>query len=80
MEIPEGCEEEVLGNLQDLLQMRLRRAREAKDHSHEEALFDAQQNARVVANAENYYRTMFDTFNDCTWEIRDEVCNISQLP
>ena len=61
---PEGCEDEVLKNLRDLLQLRVDKIHKA------ESLFDAQQNARIVANAENYYRvTVFG--GDDSWNVRD---------
>ena len=52
------CEQEVLGQLLELLRHRgelLRRGGIVP----EEALFEAEQNARVVAHAEEYYRTMY---------------------
>jgi erythromycin esterase len=60
-----GCEREVMETLQDLLALRLNGLSDR-----EEALFDAQQNARIVANAENYYRTMIRANEDC-WNVRD---------
>jgi erythromycin esterase len=35
-----------------------------------DALFDVEQNARIVANAENYYRTMIHG-NEDSWNVRD---------
>jgi erythromycin esterase len=61
---PEGCEDEVLNNLRDLLQLRVDKIRQS------ESLFDAQQNARIVANAESYYRAMVLGGED-SWNIRD---------
>lgn len=61
----EGCEEEVLSNLKDLLEKRLQGA--SRDH---EILFDATQNARIVKNAEHYYRSMIHA-DDESWNIRD---------
>ena len=62
---PEGCEEEALEALQKLLNFRL-----SGVQSDEDVLFDAQQNARIVANAENYYRTMIHGDED-SWNVRD---------
>jgi erythromycin esterase len=64
-EFPEGCEKEVNENLQELLRFRLDGMRERK-----EALFDAEQNARVIANAERYYRTMVHA-DESSWNVRD---------
>lgn len=61
---PEGCEDEVLKNLRDLLERRVDRIHQA------ESLFNAQQNARIVANAENYYRAMVLGGED-SWNVRD---------
>lgn len=60
---PLGCEAEAIENLKDLLRLRT-----SSDDS--EALFDAQQNARVIRNAESYYRSMLrgDT---TSWNSRD---------
>lgn len=66
IELPEGCEEEVLQNLQELLCLRLDGSIE-----HEKILFDAQQNARIIAHAEDYYRTMIHG-DDSSWNIRDQ--------
>lgn len=62
---PDGCEKQVLSVLQDLLSQRLDAI---KDHSEE--LFDAQQNARIAKNAEDYYRTMILGDED-SWNVRD---------
>jgi protein-L-isoaspartate(D-aspartate) O-methyltransferase len=34
-------------------------------------MFDAVQNARLVANAERYYRTMYSSSNAANWNLRD---------
>lgn len=65
IEFPEGCEQQALENLQDLLRLRLDKI---KDRQH--PLFDAEQNARIVVNAENYYRTMMHGEED-SWNVRD---------
>jgi erythromycin esterase-like protein len=67
LEFPAGCQEQVIANLKDLLAARLR-ARAGADA--DEALFDAEQNARVVRNAEDYYRTMVHGTED-SWNVRD---------
>jgi len=60
------CEEDVLATLQDLLRKRM-------DYSMAdgERFFDAEQNARLVANAERYYRTMYYAENS-SWNQRDQ--------
>lgn len=51
--MPEGCEEEVLYALSKILESNLK--------SHE--YFDVVQNARIIKNAERYYRAMI-TYED----------------
>ena len=60
------CEQDVLATLQDLLRKRV-------DYSHADGarFFDAEQNARLVANAERYYRTMYYAENS-SWNQRDQ--------
>jgi len=60
------CEEDVLATLQDLLKKRM-------DYSMAdgERFFDAEQNARLVADAERYYRTMYYAENS-SWNQRDQ--------
>jgi erythromycin esterase-like protein len=58
-----SCEKEVTANLKDLLKIRL-------ENEHDEELFDAQQNARVVIGAEKYYRTMLQGGAE-SWNARD---------
>jgi len=65
IEFPEGCETEVIESLEELLSHRLDGAKEAQEN-----LFDAQQNARIIANAESYYRTMIHG-NEDSWNVRD---------
>ena len=60
------CEDEVLDMLQELLEKRL--AYTARDG---ERFFDAAQNARLVASAEQYYRTMYYG-SVRSWNLRDE--------
>lgn len=65
MKFPEGCRKEVVTNLRAILRLRLDAfALEDPD------LFNAQQCARIVANAEQYYRTMFFG-GPQSWNIRD---------
>lgn len=55
---PQGCADEVQKNLQDLLRLRL-------------GNIDLEQNARIVANAESYYRSMMFA-DENSWNIRDQ--------
>lgn len=60
------CEKDVLATLQDLLGKRLDYAIADGDR-----FFNAEQNARLVANAERYYRTMYYAENS-SWNQRDQ--------
>jgi protein-L-isoaspartate(D-aspartate) O-methyltransferase len=62
----ESCEDEVVKVLVDLLARRLEYA--ARDG---ERFFDGAQNAKVVANAERYYRVMYRG-NVESWNLRDQ--------
>ncbi len=59
------CESEVLATLQDLLAKRLNYSLADGEH-----FFNAEQNARLVANAERYYRTMYYAEAN-SWNQRD---------
>jgi erythromycin esterase-like protein len=61
----EACEDAVVAQCRELLARRLQPF--AED---EEALFDAQQNARVVTAAERYYRAMWRSGTE-SWNLRD---------
>ncbi|MBC7537405.1 MAG: erythromycin esterase family protein [Bacteriovorax sp.] len=63
--IPEGCKKEVLSALNETLEYKLKNIKDQ-----DEALFDAIQNARIVCNAENYYRAMVLAEED-SWNVRD---------
>lgn len=65
LKMPTGCQEEVISNLRELLRVRLEDTSLSK-----EQLFDVKQNARVIHNAEKYYRTMM-TGGAESWNIRD---------
>jgi protein-L-isoaspartate(D-aspartate) O-methyltransferase len=60
------CEEQVVAMLRDMLDQRF--AYQQRDG---ERYLDALQNARVVANAERYYRAMYYGSRD-SWNLRDE--------
>ncbi|MBO6763843.1 protein-L-isoaspartate(D-aspartate) O-methyltransferase [Maricaulis sp.] len=59
------CEQDVLNVLVDLL-----RSRSAWQAMAEGAFFDAERNARLVASAERYYRTMYYG-SRASWNLRD---------
>jgi erythromycin esterase-like protein len=60
------CEAQVVATLQDLLGKRL-----AYSHRDGERFLDALQNARVVADAEQYYRAMYYG-SRASWNLRDQ--------
>lgn len=61
-----SCEDGVLDTLRTLQQ----RAADYMQHAGADAFFYAQQNARLVKNAEQYYRTMFKG-RVSSWNLRD---------
>lgn len=69
LQFPEGCESQVLLSLQELLAARLDEPAPALA-PFQDRLFDAEQNARTVANAERYYRAMMHGTED-SWNVRD---------
>jgi protein-L-isoaspartate(D-aspartate) O-methyltransferase len=60
------CEHEAAQMLQELLERRL-----AHDAENGDSLLDARQNARLVAAAEQYYRTMYEGAS-VSWNLRDQ--------
>lgn len=62
----EGCKTEVLKNLQDLVNKRLEYSVASG-----EQFFDAEQNAKLIVNAERYYRTLYCAENN-SWNQRDQ--------
>ena len=66
---PEDCEDEVVETLASL--RRDARENEAGDEEDPEAHFDAEQNAFVAKNAEEYYRTMVRGRTE-SWNVRDD--------
>ncbi|MGZ3807729.1 MAG: erythromycin esterase family protein, partial [Bacteriovorax sp.] len=63
--LPKGCQEEVVTNLRHLLRIRLDETILTKSQ-----LFDIKQNARVINNAEKYYRAMLGGGEE-SWNVRD---------
>jgi erythromycin esterase-like protein len=64
-----GCEQEVLSQLVDLQKQRGERLHD-DGQCPEDAQFEAEQNARLVVNAEEYYRAMY-LGGASTWNLRD---------
>jgi erythromycin esterase-like protein len=67
--LDENCEHQVLAQLVDMLKRR-RASWEHAGLKGEDAEFEAVQNARVVANAEEYYRRLY-LGGTSTWNLRD---------
>ena len=63
--LDKSCEAQVVKQLQELQRKAFERAAEDS-----EAFFEAEQNARLVKNAEEYYRTMFRG-RVSSWNLRD---------
>lgn len=61
----EGCREEVFTLLRSMHEKQMAESTSNK------RLLSALQNARIVANAENYYRTMYESSVD-SWNLRDQ--------
>ena len=59
--VPEGCKTQVMKALTEILESKL---------SDGDEVFAIEQNARIVRNAENYYRAMI-SHNDDSWNVRD---------
>ncbi len=64
-EMSEGCQQEALKNLQDILRSRI------PENANGETALSAEQNARIIQSAERYYRTLLSPGPD-SWNIRDE--------
>lgn len=65
-----SCEEEVAQMLRDLLERRSRLLLDPGSPGDVRAWFDAEQNARLIANAERYYRAMY-LGSVHSWNLRD---------
>jgi erythromycin esterase-like protein len=68
IDMAQSCEEQVIRQLVDI--QRLAARPPADGEANEEALFSAAQNARLVRNAERYYRSMFRG-RVSSWNLRD---------
>jgi len=66
---PPGCKEQAVKTLRELLEGRLKNKRQESEEQRE-LRFSATQNARIVQNAENYYRVMIQGDDD-SWNVRD---------
>ncbi len=62
--IPEGCSAQVMQNLDAILKIRLEKGQDPDEY------FGAEQNARIVVNAENYYRALLSG-DELSWNVRD---------
>lgn len=65
LKVPEGCREGAIKMLVDILKIRIDSIPED-----DEIMFNIKQNAKIILNAENYYRTMISA-DDKSWNIRD---------
>lgn len=65
VKFPPGCEQEVIANLKQMLELRVQDVEKNGD-----ALFSAIQNAYIISSAETYYRSMFAA-SENGWNIRD---------
>ena len=64
-DLDQSCEKEVVAQL-----VELNRAIVGRNGDSDQALFSAEQNARLVRNAEAYYRSMFRSRSE-SWNLRD---------
>lgn len=69
LNVDESCEQEIIAQLQELQQHTFEYLRRDGALAGEE-FFSAEQNARLVADAESYYRAMFKG-RPSSWNIRD---------
>lgn len=67
--LQKACVREVTEQLLEMQNYAFNRMQ--RENSDRDALFYATQNARLVKNAEHYYRAMFEA-RDLSWNIRDE--------
>jgi erythromycin esterase-like protein len=65
-DLSRSCEDEAVNQLVEMQ----RRAMEYLSHTSGDDFFDAEQNARLVRNAEEYYRSMFRG-RQSSWNLRD---------
>jgi erythromycin esterase-like protein len=70
LHLADSCEDEAVSQLLDL-QQRIAAYAEQEGRIPEDEHFYAEQNARLVANAEEYYRSMFRG-RVSTWNLRDQ--------
>ncbi|MGE4131956.1 MAG: erythromycin esterase family protein [Bdellovibrionales bacterium] len=64
--MPKGCASEALDALRRILRLRLK-----DTELHAEELFDTKQNAKIIRNGEQYYRSVLQGDGQ-SWNIRDE--------
>lgn len=70
VDVTKSCQDEVIRQLVEMLQRRAAQPEQSDPALAEDELFSAQQNARLVKNAEEYYRAMFLN-QESTWNLRD---------
>jgi erythromycin esterase-like protein len=68
--LSESCEQHVVAQLRDLRRLALP-YRDQDDQLAADEFFHAEQNARLVKNAERYYRSMFES-RISSWNLRDQ--------
>jgi erythromycin esterase-like protein len=68
--IARSCEDEIVEELLEIREMAFQRMQHASDEQ-AELLFNLEQNARLVKNAEHYYRSLFSSHAD-SWNLRDQ--------
>ena len=69
LELTQDCEKAVIAQLLELQQQRTELL-QRHGHAREDEQLEAEQNARVVKNAEEYYRAMFQG-RTSSWNLRD---------
>jgi erythromycin esterase-like protein len=70
LDLQQSCRDDVIAALLEIQRNAARYAR-LDGRIAEDRYFYAEQNARIVANAERYYRAMID-YSASTWNLRDE--------
>src|ERR1700737_2744897 len=68
--LSKSCEDEVVSQLMEM-QKRAAELASRDGHVDPDDFFMAEQNARLVKNAERYYRSMFQSRNE-SWNLRDQ--------
>ena len=69
-DLSQACEDDVVRQLGEMRQREAQYIGRGDDGAAADEFFHAEQNARLVLNAERYYRTMFRS-NVSSWNLRD---------